>query len=71
MPSSFQLNSQTAGAGGKWPRENPYSYISGTECQIDFKTGYEFKFVCCIEIFYTKGPLKLAPQGPGGSPELG
>ena len=71
--------------GGNWLIENQNSYISGTDCPIDLKSGCKFKFVSCLETnlrtftilghegtlqgpFFTKGPLKLASQGPFWGP---
>ena len=72
------------GGGANMPQSFSNTYTSGTECWINLKPGCKFKLVCCLKgykkigqfgpskdpggPFFTKGPLKLAPQGPFWGP---
>ena len=38
------------GGGGKWPKVNLNDYFSATECLIDLKPSYIFKFVRSLEL---------------------
>ena len=40
--------------GGGWPTANQNDYFSATECPIDLKPNYIFKFVCCLEVYEKK-----------------
>ena len=62
-----RVNPQPAGGGGHWLIENQNSYIYGTKCPIDLKSGCKFKFLSCLEVYLRKWinlDHEVALEGP-------
>ena len=59
-PASF--NTQQMGGGIYATQKKNYS--SGTRSQIDFKLGYNFKFVYCLETYRRKMIIRIIRGSP-------